>query len=540
MTDFSIQRLSRNDGLRAALARGEFEVFYQPKVSCLSGAIVGVEALVRWRHPERGLVTPADFIPALEQLNLIEQLGTWVLHEACGQVARWKGAGMEPPVVAVNLSARQFESGELVDRVRQAITASGIAPDRLELELTESLLMCNVDGVVQTLAQLHDIGVLLSVDDFGTGYSSLAYLKQFPLDAVKVDRSFIRDITTDPNDASITRAIITMAHQLTLKVIAEGVETEGQLKFLVANQCDEIQGYFFSRPVPASEMETMLREKRCLAQELLSVRQHQRTILIVDDEEAIIHSLRRLLRQDGYRILHTTDALDGLEILAKNEVDVVLSDQRMPGMTGVEFLRRAKSIHPSTVRMVLSGHADLQSVTAAINEGAIYKFLTKPWDRDRLRSHVREAFRQKELADDLRRLRGAEPPPVSAEMIRSTVPDSYQRHNREERSDRSEPVELSAQDVLRQLATPIIGVGPRGTIVYANPEAQSALGAKEPLSGRIAAKVLPDALSSWIGTGGRGETRWHDDVGTNYRVLLRPITLPGQAGGTLLVLLPEV
>lgn len=537
MTDFSIKRLLRNDGLRTALARGEFEVFYQPKVSCLSGAIVGVEALVRWHHPEQGLVAPADFIPALEQLNLIEQLGTWVLHEACAQVGRWKGAGMEPPIVAVNLSARQFESGKLIDQVRQAITASGIAPDRLELELTESLLMCDVDGVVQTLAQLHDIGVLLSVDDFGTGYSSLAYLKQFPLDAVKVDRSFIRDITANPDDASITRAIITMAHQLKLKVIAEGVETEGQLKFLVANQCDEIQGYFFSRPVPAGEMETMLREKRGLARELLSVRKRLRTILIVDDEEAIINSLCRLLRQDGYHILHTTDALDGLEILAKNEVDVVISDQRMPGMTGVEFLRRAKSIHPGTVRMVLSGYADLQSVTDAINEGAIYKFLTKPWDRDRLRSHVQEAFRQKEFADDHRRWDAA-PPLVNAEMMRPNAPGSHQRPSREERSDWSASMEWSAQDVLGQLATPIIGIGPQGTIMYANQEAQSALGAKEPLSGSSAAEVLPGALAFWAGTGGRRETRWHG-AEASYWVLVRPITLPGQACGTLLVLLPE-
>lgn len=538
MTDLSIKRLARNDGLRVALARGEFEVFYQPKVSCLSGAIVGVEALVRWHHPECGLVAPGEFIPAFERLHLIEPLGSWVLQEACVQVGRWQAAGIESPVVAVNLSAHQFESGELVEQVRQAIHAGAIAPDRLELELTESLLMRHVEGVVQTLAQLHDFGVRLSVDDFGTGYSSLAYLKQFPLDAVKIDRSFIRDITADPDDASITRAIITMAHQLKLKVIAEGVETEGQLKLLVANQCDEIQGYYFSRPIPASEMESMLREKRCLAQELLSVRQRQRTILIVDDEQPIINALCRLLRQDGYSILCATNAMEGLEILAKNEVDVVLSDQRMPGMMGVEFLRRVKSIHPGTVRMVLSGYADLQSVTDAINEGAIYKYITKPWDRDRLRSLVQDAFRQKELVEE-NRAGGAVPALVNAGNLQ--IRGRFSSHLlpiREERSAEAEPTALSAQDVLGELGLPIIGIDPQGTIVYANQEAQSALGAKESLCGYSAAQVLPGALALWAGVGRCRETRWQGTRAA-YRVLLRPMTLPGHAGGTLLVLLPE-
>jgi EAL domain-containing protein (putative c-di-GMP-specific phosphodiesterase class I)/CheY-like chemotaxis protein len=537
MTELPVKSLVRNDGLRLALARGEFEVFYQPKVSCLSGAIVGVEALVRWRHPDCGLIAPAEFIPSLERLNLIEPLGTWVLMEACAQTGRWQAAGLEPPVVAVNLSARQFESGALVERVLQAVSAGTIAPDRLELELTESLLMRHVDDVVHTLAQLHEHGVRLSVDDFGTGYSSLAYLKQFPLDAVKIDRSFIRDITADPNDASITRAIITMAHQLKLKVIAEGVETEGQLKLLVANQCDEIQGYFFSRPVPAGEMEAMLRDKRCLAQELLSSRQRQRTILIVDDEQPIINALCRLLRQDGYSILCAAHAMEGLEILAKNEVDVVLSDQRMPGMTGVEFLRRVKSIHPGTVRMVLSGYADLQSVTDAINEGAIYKYITKPWDRDRLRGLVQEAFRQKEQADDSR-IGVAVPALVDAGTTQARTRSGHLPPIHKECSAGDEPKAMSAQDVLGELGFPIIGIGPQGTVVYANQEAHSALGAQETLCGRSAAEVLPGALALRAGGARRRETSWQGTQAA-YRVLLRPMSLPGYAGGTLLVLLPQ-
>ncbi len=457
--------------------------------------------------------------------------------EACAKTGRWQAAGLEPPVVAVNLSARQFESGALVERVLQAVSAGTIAPDRLELELTESLLMRHVDDVVHTLAQLHEHGVRLSVDDFGTGYSSLAYLKQFPLDAVKIDRSFIRDITADPNDASITRAIITMAHQLKLKVIAEGVETEGQLKLLVANQCDEIQGYYFSPPVPAGEMEAMLRDKRCLAQELLSSRQRQRTILIVDDEQPIINSLCRLLRQDGYDILSATNAMEGLEILARNEVDVVLSDQRMPGMTGVEFLRRVKSIHPDTVRMVLSGYADLQSVTDAINEGAIYKYITKPWDRERLRSLVQEAFRQKEQTDESRD-GDSELVLTHPHIVQTQAPIRHQAPGLEPHSHGDESVVLSAQQVLEQLDFPMIGIAPNGLVVYANQYAQSALGAKNPLLGHSAAQVLPGALALWVGATKRRETKWQS-ANAVYRVLLLPLTLSGYEGGTLLVLLPD-
>lgn len=532
------EQLKRDNELRAALANREFVVYYQPKLSCLSGAIVGAEALVRWQHPQRGLVAPGEFIPALEELNLIEELGNWVLTEACRQVRVWQESGVECPVVAVNLSARQFDGGELVERVREVIANQGIAADRLELELTESLLMRDVDQVVRTLSELRRIGVRLSVDDFGTGYSSLAYLKQFPLDAVKVDRSFTRDITADPDDASITRAVITMAHQLKLKVVAEGVETAGQLALLATNQCDEIQGYFFSRPVPAEEMATMLREKRQLPSELLRAGQRQRTILIVDDEENIIASLRRLLRRDGYRILYTTSAAEGLEILAKNDVDVVLSDQRMPGMTGVEFLRRAKTIHPGTIRMVLSGYTDLQSVTDAINEGAIYKFLTKPWDDDQLRHNIEEAFRQKELADDNRRL-GNELQAANAELARTNEQLSGLLKSKEERIVRDEALVGMTQEVLQQVAIPIIGIDQDGVIVFANGEASAVLGPEGCSFGSRAVDCLPAELTGLFERSFGEELSWR--AGTrSYRALMRPMTRRPDARGALLMLLPEV
>ncbi|HUY03901.1 MAG TPA: EAL domain-containing protein, partial [Rhodocyclaceae bacterium] len=244
--------------LRYALGKGEFLLHYQPKVSCASGVVTGFEALLRWQHPERGLVGPDAFIPALEETGLIVEVGAWVLESACAQAKRWHDAGLGTPSVAVNISGRQIHVGDLCETVAKALAASGLDPAQLELELTESQLMKDAEGIIGLLRRLKAMGVSLSVDDFGTGYSSLAYLKRFPIDSLKVDRAFVRDIIADPNDVSITRAIITLAHSLKLKVVAEGVETEGQLGLLIANHCDEVQGYYFSRPLPAEQATALL------------------------------------------------------------------------------------------------------------------------------------------------------------------------------------------------------------------------------------------------------------------------------------------
>lgn len=250
--------------LRHALSNGEFLLYYQPKVSCTTRKITGFEALLRWQHPVRGLVEPDAFIPLLEETGLIVPVGEWVLTTACAQLRCWHDEGLGMHSMAVNISERQIHVADLCKTVRQALTASALAPIHLELELTESHLMKDADGVIGILERIKAIGVKITVDDFGTGYSSLAYLKRFPIDNLKIDRAFVQNIIADPDDISITRAIITMAHSLKLKVVAEGVETEGQLGLLIANYCDEVQGYYFSRPLPAKEVTTLLREGRTL------------------------------------------------------------------------------------------------------------------------------------------------------------------------------------------------------------------------------------------------------------------------------------
>jgi diguanylate cyclase (GGDEF)-like protein len=254
------ERLRLHGGLRHAIERGEFELHYHPKVEVKTGEIVGMEALVRWRHPEKGLIPPAEFIPAAEETGLILPIGNWVLREACRQNKAWHDRGLAQLRVAVNISALQFQRN-LLDTVGKALHSSGLEARYLEIEITESVVMQNAADAVHTLEQLSRMGVHISIDDFGTGYSSLSYLKRFPLQTLKIDRSFIREITQDPDDAAIVSAIIALAHNLRLKVVAEGVETEQQLAFLRLLGGDEYQGYYNTKPLPAGEFERLLMER---------------------------------------------------------------------------------------------------------------------------------------------------------------------------------------------------------------------------------------------------------------------------------------
>jgi EAL domain-containing protein (putative c-di-GMP-specific phosphodiesterase class I) len=263
-------RVRLESELRQALKRGEFVVHYQPEVNTENGQIVGMEALVRWRHPERGLLYPDEFIPLAEETGLILPLGEWVLRTACAQNGAFQKAGLPPVRVGVNLSSRQFQDARLVSMVSQVLKETGLDPCYLDLEITEGTAMRDVEFAVKMLGELRGMGVHISIDDFGTGYSSLAYMKRLPVDSVKIDGSFVSDAPTDPDDAAIVEAIVALGRTLNLRVIAEGVETSDQLALLRERRCGEAQGHLFSKPVPAEAMERLLAKSLPLGRLIVS------------------------------------------------------------------------------------------------------------------------------------------------------------------------------------------------------------------------------------------------------------------------------
>jgi diguanylate cyclase (GGDEF)-like protein/PAS domain S-box-containing protein len=264
MNTRALERLRLEGDLRNAVERDEFVLHYQPQVDLRTGRIVGMEALIRWKHPELGMVPPARFIGLAEETGLIVTMGSWVMRTACAQNKAWQEAGLGHLPVAVNVSALQFGQADFVQSIATVLEQTGLAPQYLEIEVTESLFMTEANHAIGILHELKALGVKLSIDDFGTGYSSLSYLKRFPIDVLKIDQSFVRDLTDHRDDAAIVVSIISLAHSLRLTVIAEGVESKEQVAYLQQQGCDQMQGYFFSRPVPAEELKQMLREGKSL------------------------------------------------------------------------------------------------------------------------------------------------------------------------------------------------------------------------------------------------------------------------------------
>jgi len=411
----NVQVLARLDlelALRGAIDGNQFELHYQPKLDLNTGRVSGVEALLRWRRPGFGLVYPAEFVPVLEDTGLVVRVGAWIVGEACRQIAAWNAGGVRDVRVAVNVSSRQFVEGDLEGDIRAALAEHRVDPGLLELELTESALMSNFEHTVQVLERLKALGIRIAIDDFGTGYSSLAYLKRFPIDKLKIDIAFVRDITTNPDDAAIALAIISMAHSLHMQVIAEGVESRAQMALLRRHRCDEIQGFHFARALVPADLARLVLENRAQPTRPAEDDRNVQTLLVVDDDVNVLAALHRLFRRDNYRVLTAASPSEGFELLALYHVQVILCDQKMPGMNGTEFLSKVKEMYPDTMRIILSGYTGVETVLDSINRGAIYRFYTKPWNDTELRDNVRLAFRQYWLThgpyDDRKTPRGDE------------------------------------------------------------------------------------------------------------------------------------
>ncbi|MDX5377780.1 MAG: EAL domain-containing protein [Halomonas sp.] len=407
------QRVELRSALQRAIDEQQFELHYQPQIHGTSGRIVGCEALIRWRHPQRGFIPPAEFIGLAEDTGQIIAINEWVVRTACRDNRRLNDHDIGKYPIAVNISPMQFHRSGFAEGILKILEEVDLPPALLELELTENILMEGTDKAIETLTTLRRHGIAVAIDDFGTGFSSLSYLKHLPIDKIKIDRSFISEVISDHRDAAIVQGIIAMANQLQLKVVAEGVETQAHYAYLSKHLCDLFQGFYFARPMPFEELLPFLQDHHAATKDLRPDDHGviAPTILLVDDEPNVLQALKRTLRRDGYHILTAGSARDAFDLLATQEVVLVISDQRMPEMNGTEFLKRVKALYPQTLQILLSGYTDLQTITTAVNEGGIYKFLTKPWDDDELRVIVQQAVREAAIQNARSRRQGRDAPP---------------------------------------------------------------------------------------------------------------------------------
>lgn len=480
--------------LRNATLRNEFVLHYQPKASCADGRITGAEALLRWQHPKRGIVPPDQFIPLLEETGLIVQVGRWVLEEACRQAVEWQSAGLDIPSISVNLSARQLQAETLLADVAATLDKTGLKAACLDLEITESMLMDNADTAIRTLSALKKMGITISLDDFGTGYSSLAYLKRFPLDAVKVDRSFVQDIAADSDDASITRAVITMAHHLKLKVVAEGVETPEQLALLISHQCDVIQGYFFSRPLPAAGITELLANDQRLPANLLrsGTRKPMALFVAVDGFEEVTSTLIRI----GHRVCTAPDIQSALQWFSGNLVDVLVCGAPRKGFNAEELIRHAAGMQPRCERILLadSRQWNRKGVAELSSSGLVHRVIHLPVEPDAFRQVVEETLNRRHISDEYSRL-SHEVEVVERQLVRI-------EEDRRRLQDENQALQLQErqgyrilQGVLAELPLVVIGVDENGQVVLANEAALERFAQRRLALGSRLYQVLPEVIN---------------------------------------------
>lgn len=404
MNDQVQKRLSMERETRLGLQNQEFMVVYQPQLDLQSGRLCGFEALVRWNRSGK-MVSPDEFIPLAEETGWIVSIDFYVFEMVCRQLNIWREVFNQGLRVAVNFSAISFTETDFIERVLGLLKVHGIPPHWVKIELTENILMTNADDALVKMRVLKAEGIRFSIDDFGTGYSSIGYLKRFPFSQLKIDRSFITDVITEPDSASLVRSMITIGHNLGIRVIAEGVENVGQLGFLRAAGCDELQGYYYSPPLPPQACLQFLQEGSALTLPANILDGDERFLLVVDGDPDTFDALRRALRLESYRMLIADSSDAALNLMATQRVDVVLTGLSLTDMDGVEFLRRIKVIYPEAIRMALCGATEVGSILKAVNEGVIYRFVTRPWDPDDLRNQLREAFQQRDLHCEVKRMR---------------------------------------------------------------------------------------------------------------------------------------
>lgn len=391
MQDAIDERVQMEARLREALGRAELVLHYQPQVDFETGALVSLEALLRWDSPDYGFLMPGKFIRLAEESRLIGEIDAYVLDAACRQMRQWHAQGHGWIRTAVNLAATKFSDPHFKTELREAMARYGIPPGVLELEVTESLAMRDPDAALVLMRELKELGILLSVDDFGTGYSNLGYLKRFPADRLKVDQSFVRGLLNSPQDRAIVAAVVRMAHNLNMRAIAEGVETEEEAILLYSLDVDEIQGYWVARPQPAELVQTLFDRPMLLDPAVLLQRDALPVVLLVEDEEVTRAMVEQLLLSFGVRVVSASSAEQAMQLFHQHTYAIALVDHWLPGSSGIALLGQIRKRMPHTVRMLMTVSNDPQVLRDAINIGGVAHFLAKPVDPAMLRKVVLDA-----------------------------------------------------------------------------------------------------------------------------------------------------
>jgi diguanylate cyclase (GGDEF)-like protein/PAS domain S-box-containing protein len=385
------ERLQMEARLREAIGRGELVLHYQPQVDFETGALVSLEALVRWDSPDYGFLTPGRFVGLAEETGLIAAVDSFVLKAACQQMQQWHARGHGWIRTAVNLAATKFSDPHFKAELRAAMAQFGIPAGVLELEVTESLAMRDPDAALERMHELKGLGILLAVDDFGTGYSNLGYLKRFPADRLKVDQSFVRGLLKSPQDQAIVAAVVRLAHNLNMRAIAEGVESEDEAILLYSLDVDEIQGYWMARPQPAEAVELLFDRPLLLDPAAFLRREASPAVLLVEDEEITRQLLEHLLQSLGVRVASAASAEQALQMFHQQEYALAIVDHWLPGSSGIALLAQIRTRMPSTVRVLMTVSNDPQVLRDAINIGGVAHFLAKPVDPAMLRKVVHDA-----------------------------------------------------------------------------------------------------------------------------------------------------
>jgi EAL domain-containing protein (putative c-di-GMP-specific phosphodiesterase class I)/CheY-like chemotaxis protein len=456
-----------------------------------------------------------------------------LLRRTCEDRQLWQGGVLNccDFQVALRIGAGQLRDARFGAGVAALLDEYAIAPAALTLELDEAALMHDAAASAATLAFFKQQGVSLTLDRFGAGPACLDNLRRYPFDYIKLAPAVVQQICDDEAGAALCQALIAMALHLGIRVAADGVQNEAQCAFLRDNLCDLVQGDLYAAPQSPEQLGALLREDRRLPPQLLRVQQKRRRLLLVDDEANILSALKRLLRPDGYEIHSANSGEQGLELLAQQPVDVIISDQRMPGLNGADFLRQARVLRPDTLRIMLSGYTELQSVTDAVNEGAIYKFLTKPWNDEQLRAHLAEAFRLKEIADENVRLNMAVRN-ANHELASANRRMEQLLHQMQRQIERDEVSLNIAREILQQLPLPVIGMDDGGMIAFVNGAAGRMFQRSGALLGNEASAVLPQLFPD----GGALPPAGHhtDSEGTRYAVKTYPMGGSSASRGSLI------